>query len=102
MIGQTLTCGRDGCNNTFVKTAHNSKYCNVNNDNACLKLQTNTNIMKNYYEQVAIRKGLKRTCEVCDTAQLSRYNKTRVCASCEIAKARSRKVTININVLIPA
>ena len=38
--------------------------------------------MEKYYEKKAIRNGAARGCKKCN-AQLSRYNETSLCASCQ-------------------
>lgn len=82
MIGQVVTCARKECNNEFVKTTHNQKYCS----GECCRIVTNRKIMENYHKDAAIRRGTrKRACEVCETP-LSRYNPTDFCGSCQTKK----------------
>jgi hypothetical protein len=49
--------------------------------------------MEKYYEKKAIRNGAERGCKKCG-AQLSRYNETTVCASCQKKIDITKKNTI--------
>jgi hypothetical protein len=71
-------CARPGCEETFVKKTHNQKY----HDNDCCRLATNSRIMEDYYEGRDRKAGKARYCRVCESTKLSRYNTSRVCASC--------------------
>lgn len=73
-----LVCANEGCDNVFVQRTHNMKYCS----DACCKLATNRRIMEDYYEDRARLKGVARWCSKCEKTRLSRYNTTKVCASC--------------------
>jgi len=74
-----FTCAREGCDETFVKKAHNQKYHN----DECCKLATNAKIMEKYYERRAQRLGHTRLCKTCGVTKLSRYNDGRICSGCE-------------------
>lgn len=87
MIGEQITCQREGCDEEFVKRTHNQIYHDAN----CTKLATNVNIMKKYYRRRAQRLGHARYCSSCETTKLSRYNPDTVCNSC------SQKQEIELN-----
>ena len=73
-----MICGNVECKNNFVPKTHNQKYCS----DECCRIATNKRIMDKYYEKKAIRNGAPRPCVKCNT-QLSRYNKSNLCAVCE-------------------
>lgn len=77
MIGETKTCARIGCEETFVSKTHNQKY----HDAECCRLATNAKIMEKYYARRAQRLGHKRYCMQCQN-ELSRYNSFSLCNSC--------------------
>lgn len=89
MIGEEFTCALESCNNTGIKTTHNQKYCS----NVCCKIQTNANIIADYHEKVAIKKGKKRLCKKCKKSVLSRYNTEGQCASCAVKKKQPKRDT---------
>ncbi len=79
MIGEEITCARPGCEVVVKKTTHNMKFCSAN----CCRIETNRKIMENYHEKVAIKNGKKRLCRECGITNLSRYNQSTMCSSCE-------------------
>lgn len=81
-----MICANKECLNEkeFTPKTHNQKYCS----DECCRIATNRRIMEKYYEKKAIRNGATRECKKCRT-QLSRYNDTPMCTSCQ------KKVDIN-------
>ena len=73
-----MICANSECKKDFNPKTHNQKYCT----DECCRIATNRRIMEKYYEKKAIRKGSKRPCIKCK-AQLSRYNASSMCSSCE-------------------
>ena len=75
-----MICANKECLNgkEFTAKTHNQKYCS----DECCRIATNRRIMEKYYEKKAIRNGASRGCKKCG-AQLSRYNDTTLCASCQ-------------------
>jgi hypothetical protein len=73
-----MICARLECSLDFEPKTHNQKYCT----DECCRVATNRRIMEKYYEKKAIRNGAARGCKKCN-AQLSRYNETNLCASCQ-------------------
>ena len=73
MIKACIECGND-----FEFKTHNQKYCS----DECCRIATNRRIMEKYYEKKAIRNGAARPCSKCK-AQLSRYNTSELCSTCE-------------------
>jgi len=73
-----MICANKECSKDFEPKTHNQKYCT----DECCRVATNRRIMEKYYEKKAIRSGAQRGCKKCG-AQLSRYNETSVCASCQ-------------------
>lgn len=73
-----MICANSECKKDFNPKTHNQKYCT----DECCRIATNRRIMEKYYEKKAIRKGSKRPCIKCK-AQLSRYNTSSMCSSCE-------------------
>ncbi len=75
-----MICANKECLNgkEFTAKTHNQKYCS----DECCRIATNRRIMEKYYEKKAIRNGAARGCKKCG-AQLSRYNDTTLCASCQ-------------------
>jgi hypothetical protein len=73
-----MICGNKECGKDFEPKTHNQKYCT----DECCRVATNRRIMEKYYEKKAIRNGALRPCKKCG-AQLSRYNQSPVCVSCE-------------------
>jgi hypothetical protein len=73
-----MICGNKECSKDFEPKTHNQKYCT----DECCRVATNRRIMEKYYEKKAIRNGALRPCKKCG-AQLSRYNQSPVCVSCE-------------------
>ena len=75
-----MICANKDCSNgkEFEPKTHNQKYCS----DECCRIATNKRIMEKYYEKKAIRNGAARGCKKCK-AQLSRYNDTLLCASCQ-------------------
>ncbi|NDB82854.1 MAG: hypothetical protein EB127_08955 [Alphaproteobacteria bacterium] len=67
------------CGTQFQSRKKNQKYC----DNICCRGATNKRIMQRYYENKARLAGVKRLCSNC-SKQLSRYNSSNICGSCEI------------------
>jgi hypothetical protein len=77
---KAVICANRECPNgkEFEPKTHNQKYCS----DECCRIATNKRIMEKYYEKKAIRNGASRGCKKCG-AQLSRYNDTTLCASCQ-------------------
>lgn len=73
-----MICANQECLKDFEPKTHNQKYCT----DECCRIATNKRIMDKYYERKAIRSGAPRPCKKCKT-QLSRYNKSNLCAVCE-------------------
>jgi hypothetical protein len=73
-----MICANKECAKDFEAKTHNQKYCT----DECCRVATNRRIMEKYYEKKAIRNGAARGCKKCG-AQLSRYNDTSLCASCQ-------------------
>jgi len=73
-----MICANKECSKDFEPKTHNQKYCT----DECCRVATNRRIMEKYYEKKAIRNGAARGCKKCN-AQLSRYNETNLCASCQ-------------------
>ena len=75
-----MICANKECAKEFDPKTHNQKYCT----DECCRVATNRRIMEKYYEKKAIRNGAKRGCKKCG-AQLSRYNESNLCSSCNKA-----------------
>ena len=75
---QAMICSNKECAIEFEPKTHNQKYHN----DECCRVATNRRIMEKYYEKKAIRQGASRGCKKCGR-QLSRYNDTSMCASCQ-------------------
>jgi hypothetical protein len=73
-----MICYNKECKKEFEAKTHNQKYCS----DECCRIATNKRIMEKYYEKKAIRNGAQRPCKKCG-AQLSRYNQSKFCSSCE-------------------
>jgi len=73
-----MICSNESCKKDFTPKTHNQKYCS----DECCRVATNKRIMEKYYEKKAIRNGAYRPCKKCNV-QLSRYNKSNLCSSCE-------------------
>ncbi len=73
-----MICANVECKKEFEPKTHNQKYC----ADECCRVATNKRIMDKYYERKAIKNGAARPCKKCK-AQLSRYNKSVLCSSCE-------------------
>lgn len=73
-----MICGNKECAKDFDAKTHNQKYCS----DECCRVATNRRIMEKYYEKKAIRNGALRLCKKCK-GQLSRYNQSDLCSSCE-------------------
>jgi len=73
-----MICSNKECKKEFDPKTHNQKYCT----DECCRIATNRRIMEKYYEKKAIRQGAARGCKKCGH-QLSRYNETSLCASCQ-------------------
>lgn len=73
-----MICANKECSKDFEPKTHNQKYCT----DECCRVATNRRIMEKYYEKKAIRNGASRSCKKCKS-QLSRYNETAICASCQ-------------------
>lgn len=73
-----MICANSECKKDFNPKTHNQKYCT----DECCRIATNRRIMEKYYEKKAIRGGSARPCAKCK-AQLSRYNNSNLCSSCE-------------------
>lgn len=73
-----MICNNKECAKNFEPKTHNQKYC----CDECCRVATNRRIMEKYYEKKAIRNGALRVCKKC-TSQLSRYNQSSLCATCE-------------------
>lgn len=76
-------CHNPKCMVGFIPSRHNQKYCSKE----CCKVVTNAKIMAQYYEDKDRKAGKPRTCDVCNVAQLSRYNAGTTCASCAARRA---------------
>jgi hypothetical protein len=77
-FGRAMICSNKECSKEFDAKTHNQKYCT----DECCRVATNRRIMEKYYEKKAIRNGASRGCKKCGS-QLSRYNETSLCASCQ-------------------
>lgn len=88
MIGETITCHNDGCEEKFAKRTHNQIY----HDEECTRLATNANIMRKYYARRAQRLGLARFC-ACGT-KLSRYNPEDKCNACTLTQSVQRNNSV--------
>ena len=84
-----MICANKECKKDFDPKTHNQKYCAYE----CCRVATNRRIMEKYYEKKAIRNGAERGCKKCG-AQLSRYNETTICASCQKKIDITKKNTI--------
>ena len=84
-----MICNNKECSKEFDSKTHNQKYC----ADECCRVATNRRIMEKYYEKKAIRNGAERGCKKCG-AQLSRYNETTICASCQKKIDITKKNTI--------
>ena len=73
-----MICANSECKKDFAPKTHNQKYHN----DECCRIATNRRIMEKYYEKKAIRNGAARPCSRCK-AQLSRYNTSELCSTCE-------------------
>ena len=73
-----MICANSECKKDFVPKTHNQKYHN----DECCRIATNRRIMEKNYEKKAIRNGAARPCSRCK-AQLSRYNASELCSTCE-------------------
>lgn len=73
-----MICSNKTCLKEFDPKTHNQKYCT----DECCRVATNRRIMEKYYEKKAIRNGAARPCSRC-SAQLSRYNSSNLCSTCE-------------------
>jgi len=84
-----MICSNKECSLEFEAKTHNQKYCS----DECCRLATNKRIMEKYYEKKAIKNGAFRPCKTCNT-QLSRYNDSKICLSCEKKKLSENKKNI--------
>lgn len=91
-----VQCGRtaphpegldEGCQNVFVKRTHNQKYCCPE----CTRIQTNANVMQEYYDDKDRRSGTRRVCSECKFTVLSATNPGSICGSCE--RSRDKRGT---------
>jgi hypothetical protein len=73
-----MICFNKDCLKEFNSNTHNQKYCS----DECCRIATNKRIMEKYYEKKAIKSGASRPCKSCG-AQLSRYNDSSTCLSCD-------------------
>ena len=78
-----MICANKECSKEFEPKTHNQKYCTEE----CCRVATNRRIMEKYYEKKAIRNGALRVCKKCHT-QLSRYNDSSLCVSCNRKKEK--------------
>ena len=85
-----IICAREDCKAGFIPRRHNQKYCT----NACCKIETNRRVMRAYYRNRDRLAGKPRFCDVCRITQLSRYNESQVCASCESKKNEDSKTSL--------
>jgi len=78
-----VICDLENCENEFEPKTHNQKYCS----DQCCKIATNIKIKQKYHENKARRNGAIRICSNngCNM-ELSRYNKTNKCYSCDSKK----------------
>lgn len=79
-------CANPTCMRSFIPSRHNQKYCGKE----CCKIVTNAKIMEQYYEEKDRKAGKPRTCAICQTARLSRYNSGNTCSAC-VAKKEAAK-----------
>lgn len=87
-----MICANKECGIEFNSKTHNQKYCS----DECCRVATNKRIMEKYYEKKAIKNGAIRICAVCKS-QLSRYNQSKICASCEKSTDfKSKKMIMDI------
>ena len=84
-----MICANKECKKDFDPKTHNQKYC----ADECCRVATNRRIMEKYYEKKEIRNVAERGCKKCG-AQLSRYNETTICASCQKKIDITKKNTI--------
>ena len=90
MIGEVITCEREGCETDFAKRTHNQIY----HDAECTRLATNVKITKKYHDKRAIKLGYARYCSSCE-AKLSRYNPDTVCGPCTLKKETQRNNSVS-------
>lgn len=90
---QTFICARDGCNEKFIKRAHNQRFCS----GLCCQKETNKKLLEKYYaNKKPLRKNRKCRKRGCTTF-LSKYNKGSICGTCKIkdeAKTLNRHAKI--------
>lgn len=87
-----MICSNKECRIEFDAKTHNQKYCS----DECCRVATNKRIMEKYYEKKAIKNGALRICSMCKS-QLSRYNQSDICASCErSSQVKSRNMIMDI------
>ena len=79
MTNKQLVCELPGCDNKFSPRTHNQKYCGYD----CLRVATNADIKRKYYDNRARLLGLPRFCSSCGTTKLSRYNEDTICSGCQ-------------------
>ena len=91
MIGEKITCEREGCDVAFTKRTHNQIY----HDAECTRLATNVKIMQKYYEGRARKLGHVRYCDTCVETRLSRYNPESTCNACSQTKETDRNKAVN-------
>lgn len=94
MTEEILTCAYDKCDNTFVKTTHNQKYCS----DECCRIATNKKLKKQYYERKARLAGKAFKCSTRGCNQtLNRYTTDKVCEICKAKKVtEERQELINM------
>ena len=78
-----MICANDGCENEFVKTTHNQKYC----CDDCCREATNAKIKQKNQERKDRLSGKKRVCKTrgCSTI-LSKYEEGNICDYCNSKK----------------
>ena len=89
-----VICARDVCENEYVPTTHNQKYCS----NECLRIETNAKMIKKYHDRMAIKRGRARYCSECEV-KLSRYNVNSKCSSCETSEIKASPGTTMSEIL---
>lgn len=88
MTEEILKCAYEECNNTFVKTTHNQKYCS----DECCRIATNKKLKQQYYEKKARLAGKEFRCANRGCNQiLNRYTTDKICESCKAKKVVDEK-----------
>ena len=89
--GKSVICAYDQCKKEFTPRTHNMKYCS----DECCRTATNEKLRAAYYAKKDRLAGKKRICKSKDcNSELSRYNESNICYSCETSQKRKEKVEI--------